>query len=460
MSAAAGLLAPRDLAVLVAAAGAVLVAPKRPRSAPGDVLLPLSLVDACALGGTAYVAVVSDASGSRWTVPLVVVDGTLRRAVAGDGVAAALVAAGSQALEEAFELRPGEPPQSRQPSRSVMSAASVDRHAERAIVVDQTNESIAVGESVVVKWQLALPLMLDDADHPAIRRLDTLSGQQFPGVPRLWSMLIWHDGDRTRLLATVSDYIPDARDGWDWAVDDVRAVARGSSPMPTALEPVHEIARLIAGMHVALAAGGVGTASADDARDWHQQALDDLAAALALVEGAEGERLAARAARITTGLAPLADAAGTLVLDVHGDLHVGQVLRHGDPASYSVVDFDGNPVLTPSERARSAAAARDVAGMLASLDHVGRVVLHRTDNLGSPGRALVTDWILQAQQAFLETYRRELAAAGHGHLLDERLVTPMRLQQECRELLYAVRHLPHWRYVPDGALQALLPEEG
>ncbi len=84
----------------------------------------------------------------------------------------------------------------------------------------------------------------------------------------------------------------------------------------------------------------------------------------------------------------MADAAGTPLIDVRGDLHVGQVLRHpdaptgrgptaGTPASYAVVDFDGNPVLAAAERVRRRPAAVDVAGMMASPDHVGRVVLHR-----------------------------------------------------------------------------------
>ena len=45
----------------------------------------------------------------------------------------------------------------------------------------------------------------------------------------------------------------------------------------------------------------------------------------------------------------------------------------------------------------------------------------------------------------------------HAHLFDEALAVPLRLQQEVREFLYAAKHLPHWRYVPDGALRDLLP---
>jgi maltokinase len=51
-----------------------------------------------------------------------------------------------------------------------------------------------------------------------------------------------------------------------------------------------------------------------------------------------------------------------------------------------------------------------------------------------------------------------LSRHGLADLLDERLLSPLRLQQEVREFLYAVRHLPVWRYVPDGALVDLLPD--
>jgi maltokinase len=94
--------------------------------------------------------------------------------------------------------------------------------------------------------------------------------------------------------------------------------------------------------------------------------------------------------------------------------------------------------------------------MLASLDHVGRVVVKRTDGVDP---AIVRAWIAAAQDSFLAAYRGTLASLGSLELLDERLLVPLRLQQECREFLYAVRHLPHWRYVPDAALLDLLPDE-
>ena len=70
----------------------------------------------------------------------------------------------------------------------------------------------------------------------------------------------------------------------------------------------------------------------------------------------------------------------TPLIDIHGDLHVGQVLRHSAPPAYAITDFDGNPVVRVDEHDDRQPAAVDVTGMAASLDHVGRVVLRRGDD--------------------------------------------------------------------------------
>ena len=122
---------------------------------------------------------------------------------------------------------------------------------------------------------------------------------------------------------------------------------------------------------------------------------------------------------------------------------MGQVLRWA--RGLAVGDFDGNPVLPVAERLSPQPAARDVAGMLQSIDHVGRVVNRRVEGADS---TRVTRWIAAAQQAFHDSYRATLIGVGREELFDERLLRPLQVEQECREFLYAVRHLPRWRYVP------------
>jgi maltokinase len=432
-----------DLVDAIAAADADLLRSSVPTARAPATDGPLSLEAALDLGRGRWVCVVVDESGRRWTAPVVRQGGAIRRARAGDGVAEALVEriADAEAVEPPF---------------TVQSYAGRRAGGERAMGVDQANESVVVGEAAVVKWSLRLPPRGNTA-APATRRLTALAAAGFDGMPELWGLLSLRVADASPILvASVAGYLPGAVDGWDWATGDVRAYAAGDVDPSAAAVPPAELGTLTARMHLAFAAAGRDAAAPDDAGRWAADASQDLEAALARIDGPEGDRLAARAPQVAAELAVLAGLGGTPLIEVHGDLHVGQVLRHSRPSmppAYAITDFDGNPVASIEEHSRLQPAAVDVAGMMASLDHVGRVVLRR-----SPGidRARVLTWIDEAQDAFLRSYRQALGAADALDLLDERLVRPLRFRQECREFLYAADHLPHWGYVPDASLAALL----
>ena len=315
---------------------------------------------------------------------------------------------------------------------------------ERAIDVDQTNELVVVGETAVVKWMLHPAA----GEQPGPRRLTTLAEAGFDGVPRTWGLVRLPVAGERVLIATVSDYLPGAEDGWDWAVRDVRRARarrgrRGRPPRARARRSPDS--------------------SPACTWPWPRQASTGRRPRTPLPGWPVPRRISRRpdwprivSAAVRARLAALGRCAGTETIDVHGDLHIGQVLAVGEPRRYSVIDFDGNPTQGDRERLRRQPAARDVAGMLASWDHVGRVVLHRTEGLDEAAVLRVLRWIDRAQEAFLETYRQVLATAGRSSLLDESLLLAMQVQQECREYVYADRYLPHWRYVPDAALPALL----
>jgi maltokinase len=310
----------------------------------------------------------------------------------------------------------------------------------------------------VVKWAVhAEPT-------PASVLVPHLSEAGFAAMPAPWGFVTWQDRSDLHavssvLVASVMDYLPGASDGWTWAVQDVGRWATGAVDRRSALEPMDDLGTLVADLHMALATptsvipGPTTEAGTDESAAWRSLAEALLSEAVEVVGGPEGERLAALRPRISTTLAALDTAAGTVTMPVHGDLHIGQVLRWRD--GYAVGDFDGNPVLPVPERLRPQPAARDVAGMLQSLDHVGRVVVRRVEGADP---AAVEQWITDAQKCFLSAYRRRLAEADASRLLDDRLLLPFRVEQECREFLYAVRHLPRWRYVPDQALHALFRE--
>jgi maltokinase len=416
-----------DPARLLAQAEPAGLLPARRGDEAARLQQPLELLAHAPLGGGRHYLLVRDARGMTYGVPAVVADGRLRRAVAGDGASDALLAGLVDGLAAPL-------------SAEVLHVAPA--RGEHAVPVDQTNDLVLVGDSAVVKW------FLHPAPEPQPGSVRARQLQGLSEVPRAWALVHADVDGAPYLVATVSDVVPDAEDGWDWAVDDVRGLATGTDPV-SALDWPSQLGDLTARLHVELARHGTGYATADDARTWQEWAVRDL-----LDSGLEGTTAEA----VRAAIAPLADSVGTPVIGIHGDLHVGQVLRTRSTRALHVIDLDGSPLLTAEENLRPQPAARDVAGMLASLDHVGRVVLHRTADLDADQRQRVLKWIGQARAAFLTDYRDGLAGAGLADLLDESLLRPMLVQQECREYAYARRYLPHWRYVPDAALPALLEE--
>jgi maltokinase len=202
------------------------------------------------------------------------------------------------------------------------------------------------------------------------------------------------------------------------------------------------LGELVAGLHRALAtpsaviAEPIATATADDATGWRAAAVATLDEALALDDDPELASLAPRMRDVLE--APLA-AGGIGLQPVHGDLHVGQVLEWS--GGFAVIDFDGNPALPDAANTLRQPRERDIAQMLSSLDHVGRVVDERS---GWTRTAEVEAWIAAVREGFLAAVRP----------VDERLLAAFEVEQECRELVYAARFLPRWRYAPIATLQA------
>ena len=153
-------------------------------------------------------------------------------------------------------------------------------------------------------------------------------------------------------------------------------------------------------------------------------------------------------------LAGLGALAGTPVIEGHGDLHVGQVLRCG--TRFVVTDFDGNPVLAAEERVLPIPAALDVAGMTQSLAHVA-IVARKHAELDASALAEVD--AAGAHGVSRCIHRTGWIRTAVAELYDPGALRAFRLQQVLREIVYAARHLPRWMYVPDAALPALLDEE-
>jgi maltokinase len=155
-------------------------------------------------------------------------------------------------------------------------------------------------------------------------------------------------------------------------------------------------------------------------------------------EPAGRELLEAIGTRMRADLDGLPEDRSIPIQPVHGDLHVGQILEW--PGGLAVVDFDGNPALSDAADELCQPVERDIAQMASSLDHVGRIVDERTAGIR---HQLVEEWVARA--------RREFFAEVNA---DPALLAAFEVEQECRELVYAARYLPRWRYAPLASLRA------
>jgi maltokinase len=314
---------------------------------------------------------------------------------------------------------------------------------ERVISTDQVNHTLLVGaglmgHAVVVKW-LMPPAPLP---HRGAEVLAHLSEVGFTDMPRFLGTHE-HNG---RVEAMLSQYIPHAREGWDWYVEEL--TERPAAALATAAR----LGALAARLHRALATPSsiiptpVITGTLDGEARRGEALLDE---ALGCTAGEAGERLAARATLVRAAISALHHVGPVPVQPIHGDLHAGQFLRSGD--TIVVTDFDGNPLIDPVEQRRPRSTLVDLAGLLQSIDHVGRMVVKR-----NPRRAAdVEVWIGAAIDAAHDAYRAEWPE-GVAPRHDEAL-TALRAVQELHEFVYAARALPVWLYVPDAALSAMFP---
>jgi maltose alpha-D-glucosyltransferase/alpha-amylase len=150
----------------------------------------------------------------------------------------------------------------------------------------------------------------------------------------------------------------------------------------------------------------------------------------------------------------------------HGDFHLGQMLIVKDDVF--IIDFEGEPRRTLEERRRRAPAARDVAGLIRSIDYSVTAALNRAlkttaDEHGKIAQAL-QGWREHSTAALLASYREFLTDARlwpADPAQSDRLLDFFLLEKAVYEIEYELAHRPDWLSVPlAGTLRILSPTEG
>ncbi|MBD9579112.1 maltose alpha-D-glucosyltransferase [Pseudomonas sp. PDM23] len=351
----------------------------------------------------------------------------------------------------------------------------------RVLSVDQSNSSALIGDKLLLK----LLRRVFPGVHPEAEMGGYLSRRGYANIAPLLGEVRRIDArGEPHTLMLLQGYLSNQGDAWSWTLNQLeRAMRDGLLPGVEAAEPgfdVMEELRLFAGklgqrlgeMHQLLAEAtdvpdfGLHRSGAADSAAWNssigtqiEQALEALQRSRGHLDergGVMADWLLEKRGELLQAVANLARLAeGGVMIRVHGDLHLGQVLVvQGDAF---LIDFEGEPNRPLAERRRRHSPLKDVTGVLRSFDYAAAMALRSAQGTEAPAELqaaraeLALRYRREARDAFLEAYRAaavDLPHEWHGREGEGAALALFSLEKAAYEVLYEAGHRPDWLDVP------------
>ena len=342
----------------------------------------------------------------------------------------AAMAAGDQAGPLRFAREPG---------------ASIETGLDSLVLTgEQSNTSLMFAETSILK----VFRRLSPGPNPDLEVPRALAGL---GSPHVAEPLGWietrMDGAPT-VLGILSRYLRAASDGWSLAATSVRDLyandgMRAADAGGDLAGEAHRLGVATAEVHRDLAeAFGTDELPADAANDLARQMFHRLDVALAAVP-----QLGRHADLIGSAFSDLAKLGQPLLVQrVHGDYHLGQVMR--TQTGWVVLDFEGEPATPLAQRRARSPALRDVAGMLRSFDYAARHQLRSHSDQERVHQA-AREWVRRNQAAFCSGYAE---AGGMDPGRHTTLLRALVLDKAVYEVMYEARNRPDWLSIPLGSI--------
>ena len=356
----------------------------------------------------------------------------------------------------------------------------------RIRTVEQSNSTALVDNQYVAK----IHRQLESGINPEIEIGCYLTEvARFANAPALLGSVELVEGDTRSAIGVLHAYVENQGDGWavttgylDRYIDEQRLGPVDGMPRVTQeqapyLHFVTQMGRRLAELHVALAAARPADLAPEPIGAAHvKRWTSDLKARAERVF----ERLADRRDGLKEGDRPLIDQLAAvratlpdhlnalLPSDIvglnirhHGDFRLGQTLIVKD--DIFIIDFDGDPRLPLADKRRKLPAARDVAGLVRSIDLSVNAALNRALSGGSDEQGRLTaaldEWRERATVAFLTAYREAMTDPRlwpkQAHSA-ESMLRFFLLDQAFDEVEYELSHRPEGLNAPLTGLLRIL----
>jgi predicted trehalose synthase len=318
----------------------------------------------------------------------------------------------------------------------------------RPMGAEQSNSSIVFGEQQVLK----VFRRVEPGVNPELEMLRFLSARGFGAVAALTG---WYEVSGELMQATLGimqEFVAEARDGWELALDDPLGVLARLPELGAATGEMHSVLAsdptdpAFAAEEPSVEALSLLTATIDEQIE---QVFIDLPP-----ESPALEPIAGRGEEVRDRLQLMSHVGvGGRLIRHHGDYHLGQTMLAD--RGWTILDFEGEPARSLLERRRKRSPLRDVAGMLRSFAYAASAAeLLR-------GVPAPEGWEEKARQGFLDAYLETVdqSLLPAGRPATDKLLAIFELEKAVYELRYELNNRPDWVPIPVAGIARLLQEE-